>query len=300
MTQYYRFLPGVFLGAFLLLLALPVTSVGQTDLEIALQQYDAEGVTGFIGPMAHLYGADINSGMFHSADIPMAGFHFELDFIGMGSLVKDDYKNYVATLPQGFQQPTAVQPTIFGGVAPLISDPSGLQYKGSNGVIDASLFSHGVAHLSFGSVNGTDGFVRFLASPELGGKKFPKTSLIGGGLRHSISQYIPDIQFALAVGGGYNKLTIGDLVEIGGVSFGAQGSKTWDSFTWYGGLQWEKTTMNVKYTSSASVPVNVDVDGDNKIRLTTGGALKLGFFRIFADANIGSVMNFSGGIGFGN
>jgi hypothetical protein len=275
---------------------------GQTDLENALKQYDAQTVKGYIQPLASLYGANISTGTYRTASIPIAGFHISVDLIGMGSLVKDDYKTYTVTLPQGFTQRTSVQPTILGPRATLVTDPSGFQYKGSDGMIDASLFSHGVAQITVGSLQGTEGYFRFLATPSLSSNKFPKTTLYGGGARHSITQYFPNAPLDIAVGFSYNAMSMGDLIDIKSTMIGVQGSKTWDVFTLYGGTGWEQSTLKLNYTTSGAegTPVNVELNGDNTFRVTAGGLVKLGFFKIFADANIGSLVVFTGGIGFGN
>jgi hypothetical protein len=274
---------------------------GQTDVENALKQYDAVTVRGYIQPLADLYGANISTGNFHDAYIPHDGFTFHLDFIGMGSLVSDDRKTYTVTLPAGFTQRTTVQPTILGPVATLVKDPSGFQYKGSDGMVDASLFSHGVAQLTLGSVAGTEAYGRFFTTPAIGKEKFPKTTLYGGGARHSVSQYLKDPPIDIAAGFSYNHMTIGDIMEINALLIGAEASKNWGVFGLYGGLAWEKSTLKLNYTPSDGdgSPVAVELDGANKVRFTGGWTITLGFFRIFADANIGSLTTVAAGIGFG-
>ena len=86
-----------------------------------------------------------------------------------------------------------------------------------------------------------------------------------------------------------------------GLSIGVQASKSLELLTLYGGVAWEQSTMNITYTSNSagSPAVDVELDGDNTFRLTAGGALSLGIFSLFADANFGAVTNFSGGVGFG-
>ncbi len=274
----------------------------QTDIENAITYYGDDNIGGFMQPLADLLGADINSGFFHSAAIPAAGFHFSLDLIGMGALVSDDDKFFTAELPSGFAETHADQPTIVGPEAPLITDVSGAQYKGSNGMVDASLFSYGVGQITLGSVMGTEAFFRFIATPELGDGKFPKTSLFGVGVRHNISQYLVEPPLDIAVSFAYNTLSAGEIMDIQGILVGAQGSKTWDTFTFYGGAAWEQSTMKLDYVSVGDDPgpVNIELDGRSSFRVTAGGLLQFGFFRLFADVNVGSVTNFSGGIGFGN
>ncbi len=297
----FRPLPALITLALAALVA-SAQAPAQTDVENAITYYGEENIKGYIQPLADLYGADINSGFFRSAAISTAGFQFNVDFVGTGAIVSDDNKLFSARLPEGFSESTADMPTILGPRATLITDGSGAQYKGSDGMVDASLFSYGFGQITLGGFQGTEVFGRFLASPELASKKFPKTTLFGGGIRHSVSQYLVNPPLDVAVGIAYNKLSIGDILDVTGVIVGAQGSRTWDVFTFYGGAAWEKSTLNLDYTSTGSTPspVSIELDGKNTFRVTAGGLLKVGVFKIFADANIGSVVNFSGGIGFGN
>jgi hypothetical protein len=295
--------PGMALVAALLVaLIAPSAAVAQSDVENAIKFYGEGNIRGFIQPLADLYGADINSGFFHSAAVPAEGFHFNIDFVGAGSIVSDEEKMFTANLPAGFTETTTEQPTILGPRATLVTDPSGAQYKGSDGMVDASLFSYGVGQVTLGAVQGTEAFLRFLASPELGSGKFPKTTLFGGGIRHSVSQYLADPPLDVSVGVMYNAMSIGDIMDITGVVVGAQGSKSWDAFTLYGGAGWEQSKLKLDYTSTGADPgpVSIELDGKSSFRVTAGGMLKLGVFKLFADANVGSVTNFSGGFGFGN
>lgn len=288
-------------AALLMLWSVPIC-FAQSDLENAITYYGEENVRGYIQPLADFYGANINTGFFRTAKIPREGFHLSVDIIGMGAPVKEAQKTYMVTLPPGFTQRTAEQPTIVGPKATTVYDPGGLQYKGSDGMIDASLFAYGVGQVTVGSLMGTEAFFRILTTPELSSGVFPTTTLIGGGVRHSVSQYLVNLPVELAVGFSYNRMSIGDVLDVEGMIAGAQGSMTWDMFTLYGGAAWEKSTLKLEYTSTGSLPeeVSMELDGDNTFRFTAGGLLDLGGFRIFADANVGSITNFSGGIGFGN
>ena len=290
---------GVVIAASLVVLAGSARS--QSDLETALKQYSADDVAGYIKPMADLFGANMNAGFFHSASIPTAGFTFSLDLIGMGAVVGDDQKSYDAKTPPGFTPGTFKTSTIFGGTGTTVLDAnnSSLTYRGSDGIINASLFPLAVPQIRAGFL-GTEVALRFIPSPSI--SAFPKTTLFGIGARHNIGQYIPTLGFDVAAGVFYNKFTVGDIIDFNSIAFGAQAGKSFSIVSVYGGLQYEKSTMNIKYTSSnplAPPAVDIDIDGDNTFRVTAGAGLKLGFFQLFVDANFGSITNFSGGIGFG-
>jgi hypothetical protein len=286
------------------MIVFPCGAFSQTELESTLAQMNAEWVEGYMQPFADLVGANLNTGFYHSAAIPQAGLNIELSIIGVGSSVGDDQKSFQASAPSGFDPATFQTATIFGAEGTTVTDGStGLQYAGSDGIINASLFPAFVPQLKVGSVIGTEGIVRFMTLPEID-DVVPKTTLFAIGGRHSISQYLPTLPLDLAAGVYYSKFTAEDLLDYSGVAVGAQASKAWELFTLYGGLQWENSTMNINYITgdptSPSTVVDVDLEGANSFRFTVGGGLSLGLFKLFVDANFGSVTVFSGGIGIGS
>ncbi len=277
-------------------------AAAQSDLEIALKQYTQTTVKGYIQPMADLFGANMHSGLYASAAVPTTGLSVRFTLVGMGSLVGDKQKTYTLPLPPSFAQGTMEAPTIFGPRATTVTDPgTGLKFKPSDGVIDASLFPLAVPQLTVGSFFGTEATVRFITTPSLGNDKFPKTTLWGLGARHSVSQYLPAAPVDISIGFFYSKFTVGDLIDFSGVTIGAQAGRSFGPLDLFGGLSWEKSTMNLSYTPTAAgeVPVNLDLDGDNSVRFTAGAGLNLSILRLFADANFGAVTTFSAGLGLG-
>lgn len=279
-------------------------SRAQTELEKTLTQYNAESVTGYIQPVVDLFGANMHAGYYHSAFIPESGFSLGIDIIGMGSIVTDAQKTYTAKAPPGFDPPTFKTATIFGGKGTKIVHAiiTGLEFKGSDGIVNTSIFPLAVPQLRVGSLYGTEAILRFITVPAMGENKFPVITLWGVGVRHSLSQYIPSSPLDIAAGAFYNSFTMGDIISFKGVALSAHASKSISILILYGGVAWESSKMNLKYTSTdPTQPPGVDINltGANDFRFTLGVGLKLGFLKIFADANFGSVTNYSGGIGFG-
>jgi hypothetical protein len=295
----------VVLGITLLLC--PPVAQSQTDLDNALKQFTGEAVKGYIQPMADFFGANLGAGYYHTAEIATAGFHISIDIIGMGSLVKDENKTYTAKAPAGFNPATFQTATIFGdkGTGKEVTDQrTGLKYKGSDAIVNTSIFPFAGPQITIGSVAGTEAIIRFLPLPtkSLTNDALPDATLFGGGLRHNISQYLPGAPLDIAVGVFYTRLSLGDIIDLKTISAGAQASKSFSVLTLYGGLAWEKSTMSLEYTSSdptAPPAVSIDLDGANSFRATVGMQLSLAILRIFVDANAGSVTNFAGGIGLG-
>jgi hypothetical protein len=180
----------------------------------------------------------------------------------------------------------------------------GVQYKGPDGLFNTSLFPLATPQLTIGSIFGTEAIIRLVPVPKIGDGKVPSATLWGIGGRHSISQYIPSCPLAIAAGVFYSSFTAGDLIDYKGLSFGAQASKDFSLLTIYGGFAVESGTTEVKYTYAGTgvasgTGVDISMDAANKFRFTVGLTLNLGIFKIFADANFGKIMNFTGGLGLG-
>jgi hypothetical protein len=285
-----------FAAAACTLLFLTTMAYAQSDLEKTLQQFSSDEVKGYIQPLADLFGANMNAGMFHSAEIARNGFHISLEIVGMGSLVGDNQKNY--TLNHAGYPPLTTA-TMFGGKLNSVT-VGGLTYSGkADGFVNTSIFPLAAPQLTIGDIYGTRAIVRFIATPSI--KAFPSATLWGIGLQHSISQYVPAIPLDVAAHVFYSQFRFGDLVNFSGVSIGVEASKSLSILRVHGGLAWEKSSMEVKYTpTNATDPaVDITMNGANNFRATVGIGLHVVFFSIFADANFGSITNFSAGIGFG-
>lgn len=281
-----------------LLLAVALPLAAQTDLENVIRQYDRQTIEGYMQPLADVLGANMNGGFYHTAAIPAAGLSISLKFVGTGALVGDDMKSYTLALPAGFSQRTMEAPTIFGGTGAEVVDPLGTRFRPSDGIFDASLFPTVIPQLTVGSVAGTEAVIRYAPIPEIGGTT-PSASLFTIGARHSISQYLMDFPLDLAVGGYYSSYTAGDIIDLSGISIGANASTTLSMLTLYGGVAWESSTLKLNYSAPGGEGVDLEMDGENSFRVTGGASLRLAFLILFADANVGSVTNISAGLGFG-
>ena len=238
----------------------------------------------------------MSAGWYRTAAIPQMGLNVSFDIIAMGSSVGDNQKSYTRNAPWGsFQTATA-----FGSTGTLSTDPNtGFSLRGSDGAFNTPIFPLATLQLRVGSFYGTEVIIRGLPIPSISGS--PKVTFLGFGARHSISQYIPESPVDLAGGIFYTHISFGDLIDMKSFSFGAQASKSFSVLEVYGGLAYEKSTMDLGYTSTTAGGGNVSIslDGANTFRATLGLGLNLAIFHIYGDANFGSVTNFSAGIGFG-
>jgi len=293
-------------GSILLLCAILFSpSQSQNTFEQTIEQLSSDNVQGFIQPMLDSFGANMNSGFPGSARIKTRGLTFRVQFIGIGTLIGDAEKTYMATPPAPFAQDPVETATVFGGEGTSVQHQSGIQYKFQNGQVDTRVMPFAVPQLTVGDVFGTQLSFRYAPIPSI--DDFPEINLFGLGVRHSVSQYLPHVPLDLAAGVFYQTLSIGDLIDSKAFALTAQASKTFLVLTLYGGLQYETADVNLSYTYTGPLPpgdqsnrnISLDLKGENRFRLTTGVGLSLGILHLHTDVSFGKVTVLTAGLGFG-
>ena len=277
-------------------------ALAQNPFEDAVKQISSDNVRGYVQPFVNSFGANMNSGVYTTAEIGETGFHLNFRVVGMATFIGDAEKVYTAAAPDApYPQDPVQTATVFGGLGAVVEGPvQGMEYHYQNGQVKTTLVPFLAPQLTIGNVFGTQAVIRYVPIPEMG--DFPKVTLVGVGVRHSISRYLPMFPADLAATVFYQKLDIGDIFSAKAFNFGAQISKSYSVATVYGGLQYETSTMSLSYTYTGSGQpqhVGVDIDGENKVRLTAGLSLDLVILHLNADINVGKVTCASGGIGFG-
>ncbi len=287
---------------FLLFLAAPLRA--QDPFQDAVKQLNSSNVRGYLQPFVTAFGADMNSGLYRSADISDVGISIRLDLVGMGTLIGDAEKTFMGVPPPPFPQSEVQTATVYGGLGTVVNGPGGTQYQFQNGQVNlkASMVLMGVPQLTVGNIFGTQAVIRYIPFPEAG--NFPKFTVFGAGLRHSISRYLPTSPVDLAASAFYEHTSIGDLIDAKAFSLGAQASKSFSVLTIYGGLQYETSTMTLSYTytgygAEPNSTISLDMDGDQKFRATLGVGLNLVLANLSADVSVGSVTTLCAGLGFG-
>lgn len=308
---------GRFAQAGILVVTLTLCLVWQaksedSSIEKAIKTFGANDVQGYVQPLADIFGANMGAGWYRSAEIPRSGFNISFNIVGMGSVISDEQKTYLANSPAGYAQKTFETATIFGKDGGKVTDPpSGLSYKGTGGAINTAMFPLAALQVNLGSLYGTQFILRGLPIPSVSG--VPKITYVGAGVRHNVSQYLfagdePPVHVAFS--GYYSRIAFGDIITLNNFGVGPQISKRFAIIELYGGLAYESSSMKLSYTPSISytdpltstansIPVDISLDGANTFRGTVGVQLNLAVLHLHLDANFGSVTNFSSGIGFG-
>jgi hypothetical protein len=288
-------------------LALPPARVrAQSGLESVLEQYSSATVEGYVKPLADVLLANLAGG-FLTGSAPGRSFSFSLELVAMTAKLDDALRIYAAETPEGFQPATFQTATIFGGTGTKVnhSSISGLSYRGSDGLVDGDYFPSAAPQLRVGGILGSEVVVRYASSsmvPFLKDEDFPSLTILGVGLQHSISQYFPDLLFDVAIGGSYNSLKFGDIVDLSGTSIGVNAGKRFGPLGLFVGVANDGGSMKLAYSSTdVNDPGDVDIDIAVKraMRFTGGGSLNLGPLHLFGEASFGEVSTYAGGLRIG-
>ena len=247
----------------------------------------------YVEPFATTLGTALNSGMYHTANIPDdLGFSLSLQTIVV--LIPESQRTFTPGTPDaalGYdlsqKSSTIFGPgaaTIYTGDAGFISYPGGFDLK------------HATFPLPQISVNKwhTELVLRFVPGIKISGKKFTFYCV---GLRYSFGQYF-DLPFDVSAHGIYNRIELTDVVASNSTAFGLAVSKSFGILTPYAGLQFESTNVTFDYKVTEQdkrITKTIDVNGQNMARFTVGAAVKLSFVVLNTDFNLGSQNNATAG-----
>ncbi len=288
-----------------LILALWQPIYGQ-EFEDFVSAYTGDNGTMYLQPLGDALGANLNSNLFHSAIIPRMGFTLEIGIATSTVFVANKDKTFLATPDPSFSpaNPADVPvtaPTVFG-------DTRSVTLEGVEGT--ATSFPGGIAldavpvaipQLRIGAVLGTDVTLRYFAIDI--GEELGSLDLFGFGIRHSVSQYLPDVfPVDLAVGYYNQSLNLENFSETSTSLFNVQGSFKKGPLIVYSALGYESADTNFSYTSTEDdSEINIDLQTSSSIRFTLGATLKLGAFFLNTDYNLGinNVLAVGIGLSFG-
>jgi hypothetical protein len=281
-------------------------NAGAQTLEEQLQKFGSDYAKGYVGPFGEAFGASLNSGWYHTANVS-DGLDIYIGLRIMGMPIPDDGKKFIAVSP--YDGKSQEVPTVAG-------EDKEIAISGALAGYEPSVYAKGygwgwapmlLPQVSVGNIFGTRAIIRWLPSfsaPDIG-----TVSIFGIGVQHSISQWVPVIPLDFSANIGFQKFKMGDLVDARGFTFGIQASKTFAMATVYGGLGYETSTFSFAYTATytdpanpaqkKSMPVAFDIEGKNTVRATVGFALNLAFVRFNADYSFASQPVAVVGIGFG-
>ena len=301
-------------GALLAVIVLLAGPAGASQLEDNLSVYSEKNATGYMQPLADLIGANLNSGLFRSADIPVSGFLLSLEIPVMMTKVRDKDRTFRATTEEGFfPEQTVDAPTAVGpGEAVIVDGVGGTQFAFPGGLDQNSV---PLASLQFriGRLYGTEAIVRYV-SADVSDEELGKVTLFGLGAQHSISQYLEsELPLELSAGLFWQTYKIGknsaggDLIKGSAFTIGAQGSKKFGQpmiyVEPYGGLSIDTHSMDIAYESEASgepEDVTLNLERSTNIHLTVGALFKIYYIGGYIDYGFTGRSTWTAGLIIGN
>jgi hypothetical protein len=259
------------------------------QLEDRFNFLNTENIVKYLQPMATSIGTSLNSAGYHTASTSK-NFGFSIGVKGMAIFIPSDQLTFTPTVPAGYS--TNIQSaTIYGNKGAYIAGKSG--YTTYPPGINQKLFPMVFPQATISTL-GTELLVRFMTGIKVGGKDL---NFFGFGIKHSLSQYLIVLPLDVAVQALYTKFDIKDLITSTNFALNAQASKTLGMFTVYGGLQYEKSSFEIDYTTNGDIynadpelrvskPVKTTIEGKNKFRITAGTSLKLAVLVLNVDYSI--------------
>ena len=310
-------------------------STAQDDLGKQLSKVANQNAINYLSPVLSAWGADLNSGLYHSADLhDILGFDVGLKVGAV--MVKDEDRVFDLVLPDQMAFTyNGIRYTLkadedydrkISGAPTALGDPNGKAV-----IVKSNKYSFLQGKTIFTSPRGFDMKFAALLMPqaavglpfglEVIGRFVPNTTLpndagkvnfIGFGIRHSIDQYIPLLPIDVSIHFMTQKLTISDMNDrkilgASGIAYGIEVSKSLALLTVYGGYQIEHSEWDVdlynpdpSLTQFIGTPVTVDgfhVDGKNTSRFHAGVRLLLAIINVHADYSFATQPVIAAGVG---
>lgn len=310
---------------FLLLLVplilLSVAPAAGQDLEELLTEVGEEYAVAYTEPLIHAFGANQNTGLYHTAHIPKSGLTFSLGIKVQGTYLDpgdQDFRKVIrdVDLTEAFDlQPgdpgygergdvVLEGPTVFGspdqmGTATAYVDGLPVyQEETIEGLVDTRWAPMAAPEFTLGGIAGLKGTLRWL--PEIDLDSYGKSKYLGYGLQWSPNFLLPPT-FPVDVMVGFFKqeIDLGTIVQTDASSYFVAASKSFGRATLYGGYAKEESTMEVDYTEEESgTNVSFKMDGKMTNRLTVGATLNLGA-KLNFEMGVGQMVVYNVGLLFG-
>ena len=290
------------------------------DLESLLTQVGREYATAYIAPLAQGWGANQNSGLFHTARIPRSRLTVSLGIKVMGTHLSEDDQTFRRVLRDvplndyldlqpgdpGFGQtgdvvlegPTVVgDPDATGTATGYLNGLPIYQMETIGGLVETRWMPLFAPELRIGGVAGLRATFRWLPAIDLG--DFGETKYFGYGLQWSPGPLLPNLPVDVMIGFFKQDIDLGNIIETDASSVFVAASKSFAMATVYGGLAKESSTMKVDYTQEdTDVQVDFEIDGEMSTRLTLGATVNLGA-QLNLEMGLGKLTVYTAGLMFG-
>lgn len=275
-----------------LLCLLPAgTTYGQDQVDDRLEAYTGRNASGYLAPLVDAFRSNLNSGLFHTAHIPVDGWHVGLELNAMSTFFGDESRTFVATTEGGFQPETQARvPTVIGDVnAVVVEGNASTQYAFPGGFdVDNMYFT--CPQLTLGAWKGTEVVARLILY-DTGISELGTLSVWGGGIRHSLSQYAAGFHpFDLAIAGYWQTAGLEnddgqEVIDSRLATVSLQSGISWGPVYPYAGLSVNWWRMDVQYTVDDIETVALDLASDAELQMTVGISYQAGLIGLYGEYN---------------
>jgi hypothetical protein len=280
-------------GVALVFLTLGSTAQGQVDDR--LEAYTGRNATGYLAPLVDAFRSNLNSGLFHSAYVPVNGFHVGLEVNIMSTFFGDDSRTFLATTEAGFQPETTVKaPTVIGDKDAVIVDGDANTMFAFPGGFDVDNIYFSCPQITVGSWKGTE-LVGRLILFDTGIADLGRLSVWGGGIRHSLSQYIARLKpVDLAIAAYWQDADMVNdddekVIDSRLSTISLQSGMRLNGFYPYLGVSvnWWKMDLTYGFDEDPdTAPSQVGFRTDGDFQMTLGVSYQVGFVAAYGEYNL--------------
>jgi hypothetical protein len=268
---------------------------GETrEIDVNLKTMTPPNARGYLMPLMSSLAAGTNSSTAQTAEIKK-GFEIYLGMKAMVAVIPDESRSFLAYLPE--TNSTKQTATIVGSTGNE-EFPNGFNWN---------FVPVMIPQFHIGNIFGTQFTFRYLPSTKFH-DKVGYFDLFGGGITHSLSQYLPPLPFDFAIQGFYQQTKLGNVFESNGVVYNFLASARISVLTFYGSLGYENTEFEVEYyydpgdnqTPAVDIYpglINFTESIDDRFRATIGLSLQFIIFNLNADYSFGNYQVATVGLG---
>ena len=301
----------------IMLLVFALSGVYANDLGDKLRDFSGDNAKMYLQPLVNTIGAALNSSSFTTAKV-LDPFLPSLKVSAIIVPISNSYMTFMAVPPDydGWEGEVPVETaTVFGKKGNRLGNEEIGFYMPDGFDITTAVLPH--ASLSLGLPFGNELMIRYLPRVDVPVDMGKKLTFWGVGLKHSIDQHLPNIiPIHLAVQGIYQSLKISDLIDVETLVFNTHVSKNIAMLTFYGGLGWENTKLEARYTYEQRIEVEIEYEGEtisvletheipmvlkmeaeNSFKTTLGLRINFWAMNVFADYSVANNNSFN--VGFG-
>jgi hypothetical protein len=266
-----------------------------------LEAYTGPNASGYLAPLVDAFRSNLNSGLFHTARIEPNGFHVSLEFVGMTTSFDEASRSFMARTDQGVNDKYVRVPTIVGDTDAVFTTGYASTVYAFPGGFDVSKWYLSAPQLRIGNWKGTEAMARAIFY-NTGNDEIGSLGVWGGGIRHSISQYLPGVApLDIAVAGMWQHARLHtsqelDIVNSNLYTVALHTGMAMGPLYPYAGVAVDWYRFGVHYEIDGFDPVDLEYKADQDFQLTLGASYRVGFVAAYGEYNFASQNTLAAGL----